>query len=234
MLNSHPAIVAHPELFHVERRTAPDYGAQDVPYFETYLTSAAHSPKRSRLVQQVGYLARLYRARLGVQAIGFKLTYVQANANAALLPLLSVQRVRVVHLIRANLLAALISWKIARETGIYHVRRQPEHRGLVLVDPERLRSELEEQELAIEGARRRLERLRLPRLDISYEELVGRKEETFTRVLRYLGVEPQVELLDSTLQRTRVGSILEHLENPDEVRGALAGTRFEWMLEEAA
>ena len=234
MLNSHPAIVAHPELFHVERRTAPDYGAPDVPYFETYLTSAARSPKRSRLVQQVGYLARLYRARRGVQAIGFKLTYVQANANPALLPLLSVQRVRVVHLIRANLLAALISWKIARETGIYHVRRQREHRGLVLADPKRLRSELEEQELAIEGARRRLERLRLPRLEISYEELVGRKEETYTRVLRYLGLEPQVELLSSTLQRTRVGSVLEHLENADEVRGALAGTRFEWMLEEAA
>jgi hypothetical protein len=234
MLNSHPAIVAHAELFHVERRTAPDYGARDLPYFETYLTSAASWTRRLRMAHQVAYLTRLYAGRPGVWAAGFKLTYVQAKANPALPLLLSLRRVRVVHLIRANLLAALISWKVARETGIYHVRRQPEHRGLVLVDPERLRSELEEQELAIEGARLGLERLRLPRLEISYEELVGRKEETFARVLRFIDVEPQVELLDSLLQRTRAGPPLDHLENADEVRAALAGTRFEWMLGAAA
>jgi LPS sulfotransferase NodH len=234
MLNSHPAIAAHAELFHVERRTSPDYGARDLPYFETYLTSATPRTRRLRIAHQVAYLAKLYAARPGVRGAGFKLTYVQAKANPALLPLLSLRRVHAVHLIRSNLLAALVSWRVARESGIYHVRRQPALRRLVLLDTKRLRSELEQQELAVEVARRRLERLRLPRLEISYEELVGRQEETFTRVLRFLGVEPQVELLSSTLQRTRAGSPLEHLENAGEVSAALAGTRFEWMLEEAA
>jgi LPS sulfotransferase NodH len=251
LLNSHPAIVAHAELFHVERRTAPDYGTRDLSYFEAFIRPETPSPSRLRrlttlatvcckgspvrAVRQVEYLARLYRGRPGVQAVGFKLTYHQADANPALLPLLSLRRVRPVHLVRANVLAAVISWKIARENGIYHVRwGAPARLDPVLVDAEQLRSELEERELAIARARRRLERLRLPTLELAYEELVARKEETLARVLGFLGLEPQVDLLESALVRARSGSPLELLENPDDVRAALAGTRFEWMLEEAA
>lgn len=231
MLNSHPAIVAHAELFHVERRTAPDYGARDLPYFEASLDRG----RRVRLLHQVAYLRKLYAARPDVRVVGFKLTYVQAQANPALLPLLSLRRVRVVHLVRANLLAAAISWKVARESGTYHVRQgEPANGQPVSIDPEQLRSELEERELAIASARRRLERLHLPTLELSYEELVGRKEEALARVLRFLGLEPQVDLLESALQRGRSGPHLERLENAHEVRAALAGTRFEWMLEAAA
>lgn len=231
LLNSHPAIVAHAELFHVERRTAPDYGARDLPYFEAYLEPRRHV----RAVHQIAYLARLYAARPGVRAVGFKLTYVQAAANPTLLPLLSLRRVRTVHLVRANLLAAAISWKVARASGIYHVRQaEPAHGDPVLLDVELLRSELEERELAIARARRRLERLRLPRLEVAYEELVGRRDEALARVLRFLGLEPKVDLLESELRRAHPEAPLERLANADEVRATLAGTRFEWMLEEAA
>lgn len=228
LLNSHPAIVAHAELFHTERRTAPDYGARHLPYFEAYLWPR----RRFRVVHQVAYLAKLYAARPGAQALGFKLTYVQAAANPLLLPLLSLRRVRAVHLIRSNHLAAAISWKVARETGIYHVRRaEPAQGDPVLLDVAGLRAELEERELAVARARRQLERLRLPRLEIGYEELVGRQEETLARVLRFLGLEPDAELLESELQRGHAGAPLEQLGNTDEVRTALAGTRFEWMLD---
>lgn len=231
LLNSHPAIVAHAELFHVERRTAPDYGAYDLPYFEAYLGPRRHV----RVVHQVAYLVKLYAARPGARAVGFKLTYVQAAANPTLLPLLSLRRVRAVHLVRANLLAAAISWKVARESGIYHIRQaEPAQGDPVLLDVERLRSELEERDLAVGHARRRLERLRLPRLEIAYEELVGRKEETLARVLRFLGLDPEVDLLESELQRAHAGPPLEQLGNADAVRAVLTGTRFEWMLEEEA
>lgn len=231
LLNSHAAIVAHAELFHVERRTAPDYGARELPYFEAYLGRRRHV----RLVHQVAYLATLYAARPGARAVGFKLTYVQAAANPALLPLLSLRRVRAVHLVRANLLAAAISWKVARDSGIYHVRRaEPAHGDSVFLDVGGLRSELEERELAIARARRRLERLRLPRLEVAYEELVGRRDETLARVLRFLGLEPEIDLLESELQRVHPEPPFEQLANADEVRATLAGTRFEWMLEQEA
>jgi LPS sulfotransferase NodH len=248
LLNSHPAIVAHAELFHVERRTAPDYGARDLPYFEAHLTSARRSTRRLttlatvcckrsplRAGHQAAYLAKLYAVRPDARAVGFKLTYAQAAANPALLPLLSLRRVRVVHLVRANVLAGVISWKVARETGIYHLREgESARRTPVLVDAEQLRSELEERELAIAGARRRLERLRFPVLEIAYEELVRRKEDTLARVLHFFGLEPRIDLLASALLGSPDGSPLELLENPDDVRRALTGTRFEWMLEDAA
>ena len=241
LLNSHPAIVAYPELFHTERRTAPDYGAQDLPYFETCLERRGRARASDfvalshKVVQQRRYLARLYVRRPGVQAVGFKLTYVQANANPALLPLLSLRRTRAVHLVRTNLLAAAISWKAARESGIYHVRRtEPVPADPVLLDVGGLRAELEERELAIERMRRRLGRLRLPRLEIAYEALVGRTDETLARVLRFLGLEPDVYRVESELQRAHAGPPLNQLGNPDEVRATLAGTRFEWMLEQAA
>lgn len=231
LLNSHPEIVAHAELFHVERRTAPEYGARDLPYFEASLDRG----RRVRLLRQVAYLAKLYARRPDARAVGFKLTYVQANANRALLPHLSLRRVRVVHLVRANLLAATISWQVARESGIYHARMgEPAHGHTVLLDPARLRSELEGRELAIARARRRLERLHIPTLEIAYEELVGRQEVTLSGVLSFLGLEPQVHRLDSALVRTHIASALDQLENGEEVRASLAGTRFEWMLEEAA
>jgi hypothetical protein len=87
-------------------------------------------------------------------------------------------------------------------------------------------------ELAVSRARSRLERLRLPRLEVSYEELAGRREETLARVLGFLGVEPRVDLLDSSLVRASPSSHLELVENADEVRAVLTGTRFEWMLGE--
>jgi hypothetical protein len=78
-----------------------------------------------------------------------------------------------------------------------------------------------------------MERLRPPRLEVSYEELVAHLEETIARVLGFLGVEPRLDLLDSQLVRASPSSHLEMVENADEVRATLAGTRFEWMLGES-
>jgi len=172
-LSSHPAVVAYAELFHLDRRTAPEYGASDVPNFEAHLASASVPSwtRRARLFHRAAFLRRVYAARPGAHAV---------------------------------------------------------------VDAERLLSRLVQDELAVSRARRQLERLRLPRLEVSYEKLVGRREETLARVLGFPGVEPEprVDLLDSSLVRASTSSHLELVENADEVRAVLAGTRFEWMLDE--
>jgi LPS sulfotransferase NodH len=234
-LSSHPDVVAYAELFHLERRTAPDYGASDIPYFEVYLESVSWWTRRARLYHQAAFLRRVYAARHGVRAVGFKLMVDQAQAHRGLLELLSLRRTRVVHLTRANLLEALISWQVARETGIYHPRRgETPLRMAVSLDVERLRAWLERDELTVVRARGRLERLHLPRLEVSYEELVAHREESLARVLGFLGVEPRVDPLDSQLVRASTSCHLELVDNADEVRAVLTGTRFEWMLGEQA
>jgi LPS sulfotransferase NodH len=234
MLSSHPEVVAYAELFHLERRTAPGYGASDIPYFEPYLDSVSPWTTRARLYHRAALLGRVYAGRPGARAVGFKLMYDQAQAHRGLLELLSLRRARVVHLTRANLLEALISWQVARETGIYHTRRgEIAPRTVVSLDAEGLHARLAQDELAVLRARSRLERLRLTRLEVSYEELVAHREETLTSVLGFLGVEPRLDLLDSRLVRSSPSRHLELVENADEVRATLAGTRFEWMLGDA-
>ena len=229
-LNGHPEVVACAELFRDEGGV-PDYGRDDIPYFRTYLESRPGGGRPERL-QRFAFLGLVYRDRPGVRAAGFKLMYGQVGRNPGLFQYFALRRVRAIHLVRANLLDAAISYEVAKATGIFHPRRgDVVPQVAVALDASALRTRLEDMEWAIARGRSRLERFRLPRIDVAYEELVGRRDETFECLLRFLGVEPDVGTLDSDFVRVGTGRALESVENGDEVRGALAGTRFEWMLD---
>ena len=228
MLNSHPEITAYGELSLGEPgMTRPE----DPPDFATYLTHIPERARRPHLIHRLVYSRMVYRDRPGVRAAGFKLIYGQARANPGLLHFFALRRVRAIHLIRANLLDAVISYEVARTTGVFHPRRgEVVARPLISLDPERTRERLGHMEWAVSRARVWLERYRLPRLEVAYEEIVARREETLGRILHFLAVEPATDVLDSSL--VQVGSSLELVENADAVRDALMGTRFEWMLRE--
>lgn len=233
MLASHYAIDAHGELFHPTGRTSPKYGTDTVSYFSAYLGGRPPWARRLRPLEQVRYLEQLRRPRPGIGAVGFKLMYKQGAITPLVLQYLSARRGRVVHLVRANLLDQHVSWKVAQATSVYHPREGEDvPRPGVSLDPLSLRTTLEHQELEVARARVRLERLRLPWRDVAYEELVGRRDETLAGILRFLGVDASVELV-STFVRQRRGRATDAIVNLPEVKEALAGTRFEWMLGEA-
>jgi hypothetical protein len=102
-------------------------------------------------------------------------------------------------------------------------------RRLQVVHLKELRRRLEEHEFAIARARARVLYYRLPWIDVYHEELVGRSEETLERVLEFLGVEPRADDLESSFVAVDDVPRAEVLENLDEVRAALEGTRFAWM-----
>lgn len=232
-LASHPAISAHGELLHPEGRGTPGYGSADVRYFGGYLEERPPWSRRLRSLEQIRYLRRLLTPGPGTGAIGLKLMYRQSADNPAVLPYLSVRRARVVHLVRANLLDVHISWQVARATRVFHPREGDGFpRARVSLDPEPLRTLLEHQELVVARERARLERLRFPWREVAYEELVGRRDETLAGILRFLGVDARVEL-DSTFVRQSGGRSVDAVANLSDVRAALVGTRFEWMLGEA-
>jgi LPS sulfotransferase NodH len=231
MLHSHSQVVAYPELF-LRGDGRASYAGQDMPYFEDHLAAFPAWSRRLRAVHRVTYLQRLYGPRPGVRAVGFKLMYNQLRAERGLLPCLAIGRVKVIHLIRANALEALVSYELAKAAGVFHPSRgdQPASEAAVSLDAEGLRYRLEEQELVVARTRATVERHRLPRLEIAYEELVGRRDETFGRVLRFLRVDEDVGLLSSPLVRVVRDRHVDRIENVDAVRRALAGTRFQWML----
>jgi hypothetical protein len=231
MLHSHPQVVAYSELF-LRGDGSASYAGRDVPYFESHVAALPPWSRRLRSVHRIAFAHRLYEARPGVRAVGFKLMYNQAHAEVGLLPYLAFRRAKVVHLVRANGLDALISYRVAKAAGSFHPSRGEDVAvPTVRLDADAVRGWLEDREHGMAWARSALGRYRLPRLDIAYEELVGRRDETFARVLRFLDVDDDVASLDSSLIMAVRGRHLDLVENADAVRAALAGTRFAWMLD---
>ena len=229
MLDSHPEVVAYDELFLGGEGVQPQ--ADDQLDFATYLEHVPQATRRFRVPHRISYLRSVFRERPGTRAVGFKLIYGQVTANPGLLQYFAVRRVRAIHLVRANLLDAVISYEAARETGVFHRRRgEPAPHGTVRLDADGIRERLGYMEWAVARGRVWLERFRLPRVEVAYEELIGRRDETLGTLLRFLDVDPRLESLDSELVRVRGGSTLDLVENADEVRASLTGTRFEWML----
>lgn len=232
MLDSHPRVVAYDELF---------YGAGGPPaHARSDLSNFVHYHSRSvwarhlAVLRRVGYLRAVYRRRPGVQAVGFKLMYVQALSNPGLLPLLALRRVRGIHLVRENLLDAAISYDVARSTGLFHPRRGETVPAVVVrLDPHGLVARLEGMERAIVRARSWLARSRIAHIEVVYDKLSARPKETLEEILGFLGVGPATDALDSQLVRSNDQHSLRVVENRDEVRTALAGSRFEWMIGEA-
>lgn len=231
-LDSHPRVVAYDELFY-GAGGAPGHARSDLPNFVHYRSRSPWA-RRLGVLRRLTYLRTVYRDRPGVRAVGFKLMYVQARSHPGLLSLLAVRRVRAIHLSRRNLLDAAVSYDLARSTGVFHPRRgEAVPRALVRLDAAQLVARLEGMELDIARARSWLARFRFPRIEVVYEELAARTKETLGEILRFLAIGPTADGLDSQLVRPTDEHSLRRVENPEEVRAALAGSRFEWMLGEA-
>jgi hypothetical protein len=101
----------------------------------------------------------------------------------------------------------------------------------VELDADTLLETLDHHEYAIAVARSWIRNLRLPYTEAFYEELTGvRQDEKLARLLAFLDVEPTVAELGSELVRMNPADHRKLIANYDEIRHALAGSRFEWML----
>ena len=213
-------------------RTTPDYGSRDVPRFEATLDESRGKGRATLLVRRVRYLNRLFDRRPGVQAVGFKLMYLQASAHTGVVPYLAVRRARFVHLVRTNALDQIVSYEAARARNVFRARRGDVVPAVtVRLDAPALPARLESMESEIAQARRTLARYRLPVLEVVYEHLAEATEDELARVVSFLGVEPTDWQAESSLVGANRVPRDELIENIDEVAAALAGTRFAWMLD---
>jgi hypothetical protein len=228
LLDSHPEVAAYGEMLGGDQVPA-DYGATGYPRFSS---SVAQSGVRRRLPSpytRVTYLRGLFATYPDARAVGVKLVY--GHLGRGVLAYLAARRVRVVHLVRPNLLDAVISYEVARARGLFASRvGDVVPPVLVTLDAGTLRQRLEEHEFSITCARAAILRYRMPWHDVSYDEVVGRRDETLEGICRFLGVEPSVEGLRSTFAPVDDVPREDVIENLDDVREALVGTRFEWML----
>lgn len=232
MLNSHPRVVGYSELFVRGGVGAPKWaGEKDLPHWQAFL--AEHGPPRTRVARTYWlwrYLNRVYAPRPGIEAVGFKLMYIQQSVSRPLVPALVLRRVRVIHLIRRNVIDILLSKETAAARGALHA-----HSGdavatvRVRLPTENLLERITSHERHVEQVRARFVGLRLPYLEVFYEDLV-RKSAEFDSLFDFLGTEPPANRLSSALQKLNPTSQEGMIENYDEVRAALEGTRYARQL----
>jgi hypothetical protein len=210
-------------------------GEKDLEYWRTFLAKAG-SPgsrlARTRLLW--GYLGHVYATRPGIDAAGFKLMYSQLKVSRPLLPALVLRRVRIVHLIRRNALDVVLSKETAAAREAMHARAgeavQPVR---VLLPTDDLLERMAAHERHVEQARERfarLARLGLAYREAVYEDLVRDEQREFTALFDFLHVGSNAGTAFSSLQKVNPTSHQELIENYDEVRGMLRGTRFEPFL----
>jgi LPS sulfotransferase NodH len=238
MLNSHPDLKVYSEMFLSYASGRPMWEPNDIEFANTYLEARARRPARlSRHYWTVRYLQRLFH-QPGVGAVGFKCMYNQLRPNPAIAAYAASARVRVVHLVRRNLLDTVISAKLAEARGVYQLAgdgRPPipwspteVNEAKVWLEPAWTVAELRRLSRERDWIRFALRLLRVATCELVYEDLV-RDPRQFDRALRFLGVASGAEL-HSGLRKLNVHPPLEVVENVQELESALSATPYERFL----
>ena len=223
MLGSHPAVRTYFELFD-PRGSVP-------PYFAEY--AREHSVGRNPLARArlcFTYLDEIYSPQAGLEAVGFKLMYGQARRNPAVIAHLLERRVRIVHLVRSNLLDIVVSRETARARGCFHSAEADAAPVTVSLDPPSVAARLAALDRQVRAVRQLLRLTRSPTIEVTYEHLVGDRE-GLRAILHFLGVEDADRPLSSELRKMNPFGKRETIANYDEIKAALNSTKFARFLD---
>ncbi len=234
MLNSHSRIAAYSELFLQDGRGRPKWGGSKEHRFwnEFWLERRRANPHADLTTTLQQYLDELFAKRSRVDAIGFKLMYGQLGAWPPLLELLqSSVGVRVIHLIRRNVLDIIVSKTLAAERGIFHSRgMDPLPPETIRLDPCSLIPRLEWETEQVEKMRNIWSTGPCSYVEAIYEELRD-DPERFAELPGFLDVPVEKQGFKSVLQRVNPMAQCDVIENYSDVKTALAGTQFVHLLD---
>jgi hypothetical protein len=168
-------------------------------------------------------------------AVGFKLFYQQARATPGARRvwryLGAHPEVRVVHLVRRNLLESLLSLRVALATDEW---ARPRGAPAAAPPPVRLRAEECERYFArVERGRERARRRFAGHavLEVEYErDLCGRFGEAVRGVERFLGVPEGGAAATPQLEKQGVGGLRERVSNYEELRRHFRGSLYSHLF----
>ena len=235
MLDAHPAVASYDELLLGGATGSGYWGRTDLKFFEPYfLRHRKHANRLARALWSFRYLNALYTSRQGTEAIGMKLMYEQLWHNPCVWLYMVRHRVRVVHLVRSNLLDIVLSEATAKARQRPHAwKGQTIETPAVTLVPNTLVSTLKTLEHRVKIARSLLTVLPISHVEISYEQLTAHPSLVYD-IFAFLNVaihsEPPV--LVSRFRKLNTATKPDLIENYGEVAQALKGTRFESFLDE--
>jgi hypothetical protein len=173
------------------------------------------------------YLDQLADMQGEVDAFGFKLMYGQVRRYPEVVDWCRDYQVRVVHLVRRNTLKMMVSREIAKRRGVYLSMKSLKPIK-VMLKVKRLPLELERLESMVVKYREVFSSNCY--LDVEYEQLISHCDGETNRILRFLGFEHDGPL-HSKLVKTSSDSLMELVENYQQVCAALRGTPYEILLD---
>lgn len=222
-LNRLPGVTCYDELFVPEPRQRTGLFA-DYPLY--------HDLPRGRFGRRPSALAYVHRLYRTPGVVGFKMMAGQLRPYRQVWAYLILRRVAVVHLVRANLLEALVSERVAAASERWHIQQGEPTQDEVRVelDVEEVLREIAMRADVVERTRRRLARLQFRHVEVRYEDLVA-SEGAFLRLCEFLGLGDVAQRPQSVLVRSRTVPAAEVVKNYEEVVEALRRSRFAYLLE---
>lgn len=235
MLDSHPAVASYDELLAPGAKGRGEWGRTDLLFFEPYyVCHRRRNHLASRALWLFRYLDALYSPRRNTEAIGMKLMYDQLWHNPWTLIYMVRHRLRVVHLVRANLLDVIVSTEAAQARRQHHAFQGHliETPALTL-NPAKVTSMLRTLERRVKIARNLLKFLRIKHIELSYEQLLA-EPRLVKDVLTFLNVDIELHppSLASRFRKLNTAKKRDIIDNYAELVSALKGTRFERYLNE--
>ena len=104
-----------PRFLQVDTPFSPYYKYRSI----SFKRKLAHRFNRNKLIYD--FLSELYSENHNAEAVGFKVNYSQINRYSAMISWVKQNDVKIIHLVRNNLLKRLVSHKIAK-AGIFCIR----------------------------------------------------------------------------------------------------------------
>lgn len=222
-LSSHPQIQCHGEIFLAKNTRLPTYEAYRTASLKRRL---AHPFFKKWLIYN--FLAEVYTsAAADIEALGFKLMYGQAREFWPVKNWIKDDDVRVIHLIRTNMLKTILSSKTSKVRQVAHSTK-PVAPIKVHLDPVEIKMLLNKMTKQLEVNRRLF--ADHPHLEITYEGFVANRDQETDRMLDFLGIESFTPLT-SDLVKLSSDSLEDLIENYDEIAQTLTGTAYEKFLD---
>lgn len=230
LLHSHPAINCYWDIF---------WARDETPLgFRNYCSKVPARGILGLFAKRILIRDFLYRHFAGqyakrgdkpgdVGATGFLLKYGAAQRHPSILKWLRANGVRIIHIVRMNHLNHEIAFALRRSGVVESHARIPIEFRPVRLETVNLVKRLDGMQEQLEKMRKKI--VGCETLEIKYEDLLANLEGEVSRILTFLNVAASAPL-QSKFYKTESENPQEMLENYDEVRKALSGTRYETYL----
>ncbi len=231
-LNNHPDVNIIKRAFGLERKIKNPTADNQAGGFFLYRMSSLSNRIRyytNRYALVDDFLDEdVFSPHTDSPAVGFRLIYEMSSKYPQISQWVKQHDVKVIHLIRDNLLKTYIS----TVTAAIHKMRHPREGAVIKtvkihINPKELLKELNLRAALIDTQRRMFSDCRCH--EVYYENFVANRSEESVKLLRFLGVDEGHELTTDLL-KINPELLADLVENYEEIRTILKGTPHEKYL----